>query len=156
LSYSKNRLSVLRQLLVTLLTLPIFIAYPLVRFKALEKEIIRKPSPGLTAYPDERWFYINGVITDVGWLDQNCKYLEKRFGRGVVGILNRSYGAFWDLVESVLQRSFDIETISVRWAAWNILPSLRDDNIKTVRLIAHSQGAIIAHLAIKKLYTELS
>ncbi|CAG8704727.1 8374_t:CDS:2, partial [Racocetra fulgida] len=34
---------------------------------------------------------------------------------------------------------FDDESIPVRWASWNIFQALKDENIKKVRLIAHSE-----------------
>ncbi|CAG8537924.1 4415_t:CDS:1 [Paraglomus occultum] len=156
LFYGKNWLSALYQAMITIMTIPIFIFYPLLMLNALDRNVTRPASPALNSYPDEKWFFINGVVVDKGWLDENCKYLEKRFGRGVTGILNKSYGVIWDLIESILQRCFSVQTISVHWAAYNILQALRDKNCATVRLIAHSQGAIIANLAIQKIYIELS
>ncbi|CAG8627921.1 11657_t:CDS:1 [Paraglomus brasilianum] len=157
LSYGRNWLSALYQGVITILTFPIFIFYPILMLSAFIKEVTRPASPALiNSHPDEKWFFINGVVVDKGWLNENCKYLEKRFGRGVTGILNTSYGFIWDLVETALQRSFDIQTVSVRWATYNILPALRDKNYTTVRIIAHSQGAIIANLVLQKLYIELS
>jgi len=117
-------------------------------------EEIREPESD--TYDEEKWFFINGVLTHRNWLDLNCKYLESRFGRGVTGILNRSYGVIWDFVESVIQRSFEIDTMSVRWSTHKIRQALVDENIKIVRVVAHSQGGIIAGLVLKRLYIELS
>ncbi|CAI2201451.1 13414_t:CDS:1, partial [Funneliformis geosporum] len=53
-------------------------------------------------------------------------------------------------------RNFDVDTMSVRQATNYILPALRNKKTENVRLIAHSQGCVIASLVIKRLYTELS
>ncbi|CAG8816960.1 17016_t:CDS:2 [Gigaspora margarita] len=52
--------------------------------------------------------------------------------RDVTGILNNSYGIIWDTAETIVSRSFDDETIPVRWVLWNIFQSLIDENIKKV------------------------
>nr|CAG8614355.1 13902_t:CDS:1 [Entrophospora candida] len=154
ISYWRNCSTILTQTMLTLITFPIFIFYPLLMMKSLEVEEIRKPEDD--TYYEEKWFFINGVMTNTNWLDLNCKYLESRFGRGVTGILNRSYGIVWDLIESILHRNFEVDTMSVRWATNRILPVLKDENIKIVRMVSHSQGAIIANLVMKRLYIELS
>ncbi|RIB28422.1 hypothetical protein C2G38_1892890, partial [Gigaspora rosea] len=104
----------------------------------------------------EKWFFINGVMTNQHWLDENCKRLEYHFKRGVTGILNSSYGIIWDTAETIVSRSFDDETIPVRWASYLIFQELKKDEVKKVRLVAHSEGCVIANLVIKKLYWELS
>jgi hypothetical protein len=153
LLYGRNWIGVLQQVAWTFIMIPVVIFYPLLMLLALEKEIVRLPK-GQTKVK-EKWFFINGVIGNEEWLDQNCKYLEERFGVKVTGILNRSYGIFWDLVEGILERSFNFETMPVHWATRNILNELRDEKTKVVRLVAHSQGTIIAYLTMRKLYTEL-
>ncbi|CAB4381444.1 unnamed protein product [Rhizophagus irregularis] len=154
LSYWKNWISIIQLAVWTLATIPLVIFYPLLMLSAFEQEKIRPPKE--QTKDDEKWFFINGVTVNEEWLDQNCKYLEERFGIGVTGILNRSYGIFWDFVEAVLERSFNFETIPVHWATCNILRELRNENVKVVRLVAHSQGTIIAYLTVRKLFTELS
>ncbi|CAI2174821.1 20202_t:CDS:2, partial [Funneliformis geosporum] len=104
LLYWSNWRGILSQIMWFLVTLPVFIFYPLLAMKALE----------------------------------------------------RPYGLLWDIVESILQRSFEIDTMSVRQATNYILPMLRDKKTENVRLIAHSQGCIIANLVVKRIYTELS
>src|SRR5437016_4625389 len=142
---------------VTFLTLPAFVLYPILMMKALIKEEVRPPTQTrLSKHIEEKWFFINGILTTEEGLDENCMYLEERFDRGVTGILNRSYGIFWDMVEVVLGRNFNVETISVLWAVDRILEELKNNRVKTIRLIAHSQGGIIANLVLEKLYIELS
>jgi hypothetical protein len=152
--YWRNWIGIIQLAVWSLVTIPVAIFYPLMMLSAFEKEKIRPPRQ--QTKDDEKWFFINGVTVNEEWLDQNCKYLEERFGIGVTGILNRSYGIFWDFVEAILERSFNFETIPVHWATCNILRELRNKDVKVVRLVAHSQGTIIAYLTIRKLYMELS
>ncbi|CAG8504631.1 6641_t:CDS:2, partial [Racocetra fulgida] len=98
-------------------------------------------------YANEKWFFINGVLVDSGWLDENCKYLEKRFDRSVTGIHNESFGILWDFVETIFMRSFDINVMQVHFATQNILPALKNETIDIVRLIAHSEVAMIGVLS---------
>ncbi|CAG8805242.1 12712_t:CDS:1 [Racocetra persica] len=155
LSYWNNWKSILFQLWCVCHTIPSIILYPINEMLSKEEES-RRPSINVEEHNDERWFFINGVMVNNHWLDENCKRLEHRFNRGVTGIFNSSYGIFLDTAETILARSFDDESIPVRWASWNIFKALKDENIKKVRLIAHSEGSVIANLVIKKLYWELS
>ncbi|CAI2188400.1 9119_t:CDS:1, partial [Funneliformis geosporum] len=83
--------------------------------KALEGPYVRMPAPPTTDEErkmdeKEQWFFINGVNND--WLDEKCKYLEARFNKKVIGILNASYGLPSDVVETLHQRNFDVDTMS--------------------------------------------
>ncbi|CAH1757906.1 4256_t:CDS:1 [Entrophospora sp. SA101] len=153
--YLDNIASALYVVVTTLLSFTILFFYPVMMLRALERKYIRS-SRLPNKYNKERWFFINGVCITKCWLDQNCNYLEERFDRGVTGILNKSYGVIYDIIEVILQRSFEIDTISVRASVEEILPALRNKQVNTVRLIAHSQGCIIANLVLRRLYTELS
>ncbi|KAF0365671.1 hypothetical protein F8M41_013728 [Gigaspora margarita] len=156
LSYWANWKSILFQMWCFFNTIPSILLYP-IREMQLKEEESRDPSPIYAEdYKDEKWFYINGVMSNTHWLDENCKRLEHRFKRGVTGVLNSSYGIIWDTAETIVSRSFDDETIPVRWASWNIFQALKDENIKKVRLVAHSEGSVITNLVIRKLYWELS
>ncbi|CAG8511730.1 18699_t:CDS:1 [Dentiscutata erythropus] len=155
LSHLANWRSIFFQLWCFCNTIPSILLYP-IREMQLKEEECREPLIDVEEHEDERWFFINGVMVNRHWLDENCRRLERRFNRGVTGILNSSYGIIWDTAETILSRSFDDETIPVRWASWNIFQALKDDSIKKVRLIAHSEGCVIANLVIKKLYWELS
>ncbi|CAG8797863.1 14002_t:CDS:1 [Gigaspora margarita] len=152
-----NWISILYQITMFILTIPIALFYPLIALKTKSDQQVRPPTLQTgDEKSKERWFFINGVAVDYGWLDENCKYIEKRFNKGVTGILNSSYGIFWDSVETILVRSFDIDVTAVRFATENILPVLKDEKIETVRLLAHSEGTVMANLVMRKLYMELS
>ncbi|CAG8640283.1 7370_t:CDS:1 [Dentiscutata erythropus] len=155
LSYWENWKSMLFQLWCFFNTIPAIILYPM-REMQLKEEESRDPLIEVEEHNDEKWFFINGVMANKHWLDENCKRLEHRFNRGVTGIFNSSYGIIWDTAETIVSRSFDDETIPVRWASWNIFKALKDENVKRVVLVAHSEGSVITNLVIKKLYWELS
>lgn len=102
----------------------------------------RYPSRNGTRFTHESWLFVNGVITDRGWLELNCELLAKLFHRKIVGVHNRTFGAFFDLLECIIQRDFGYTTDDVRdlYAATK-RELLREDNERVV-LIAHSQVGI--------------
>jgi len=143
--------SILYQTVMLIFTPVTLILYPFLRLSAFG-ESIRQPTRSTSS--GEKWFFINGIITDYWSLDANCENIETRFNVGVTGIYNWSYGLIWDLVESVLQRDFGMHNAAVHKAREMVLRELR--NGRTVKLLAHSQGAIIANLVIMYVYTVLS
>ncbi|KAF0441718.1 hypothetical protein F8M41_003764 [Gigaspora margarita] len=155
ISELRNWSSMLFQLWCFFNTITTILLYP-IREMRLAEEDCREPLIHTEEHDGERWFMLNGVMVNKNWLNENCKRLEHRFNKGVTGILNSSYGIIWDTAETILMRSFDDESIPVRWASWNIFQALKDKNIKKVILVAHSEGCVIANLVIKKLYWELS
>lgn len=46
---------------------------------------------GKAELEDEKWFYVNGVMTGEYWLKTNVDEAERRFGRRVWGIHNRRF-----------------------------------------------------------------
>ncbi|KAF9199864.1 hypothetical protein BGZ59_003654, partial [Podila verticillata] len=87
----------------------------------------------------ESWLFVNGVITDRGWLELNCELLAKLFGRKIVGIHNRTFGPVFDLLECIIQRDFGYTTDDVRDLYAATKNELLDKKNKRVVLIAHSQ-----------------
>ena len=65
-------------------------------------------------------------------------------------------GFFGDILECLAQRCFSYSTIDVRTAYFYLKSYLIDPEVKKVVLIAHSQGGIIASLAVDRLFAELS
>lgn len=149
LFYPRNWFSILHLSLMILLTPLVAVFYPFLRMRSFGNKF-RPPSRPSNV----KWFFINGIGVDHWWLDLNCRQLERRFNVGVKGIYNRSYGIIWDIIESILQRDFGMHNASVRNAIEVILEELK--NGESVRLIAHSQGAIIASLVIDELHNLLS
>jgi hypothetical protein len=120
---------------------------------SVEHDVIRYPTH---SDGEVKWFFINGVMGNAQWIDQNCIYLEKRFNAEVTGILNKSYGILADIVEFLLGRNFKIDTIPVYLTTKTVISELIKEDVKTVRIISHSQGTVIASLVMKKIYMDLS
>jgi hypothetical protein len=57
---------------------------------------------------------INGVATSASGVQLIINKLQSMFHRPVVGIINRTYGLFWDLVECMIQRDLLWPTTDVR------------------------------------------
>ncbi len=92
-------------------------------------------------YPDERWFFVNGILTDRDMATRNAMCLSQLFGRSFTVVHNPSYGLAPDLVECVFERTFD-ETCPVSLDLYTELVRASLAGFK-VRVIAHSQGGII-------------
>ncbi|KAL1920385.1 uncharacterized protein VTP21DRAFT_762 [Calcarisporiella thermophila] len=155
---SENIVSVIKQVILTAAT-PLVL--PINAADMLAMNIFRVPRmavsyPGnealAAAFPNEKWYFINGICTDEHGLANNCQRLESQFRRPVQGIYNKTYGFFSDLFESILQRNLDINTDAVKTAANVIYHDLINDKVDDIVLIAHSQGGIIASLVVDLLY----
>lgn len=98
------------------------------------------------AETNQTTFYINGICTTRSILISNCKKLEHQLNRRVIGIFNPSYGILSDVIECVIQRNLGLTTTIVSVAEEAIFSELVRGH--KVELIAHSQGGIIAALAV--------
>ncbi|KAK2734875.1 hypothetical protein FQN57_001438 [Myotisia sp. PD_48] len=105
---------------------------------------------------EERWVFINGVVTTGFGFEQNCRRLARTFHRPIVGIHNATYGLFGDLLECILQRSFSYKTHDVRFAYDYIKGLTVDPKLRKVVIISHSQGAIVTSMVLDMLYADLS
>ncbi|KAL3486946.1 hypothetical protein BJX62DRAFT_241525 [Aspergillus germanicus] len=47
----------------------------------------------------EEWFFVNGISREPFWVKAVCNRIAEVFQREVTGILNRSEGLFWDMLE---------------------------------------------------------
>ncbi|KAL8810889.1 MAG: hypothetical protein Q9200_002237 [Gallowayella weberi] len=106
-------------------------------------------------HPHERWVFINGICTGSSGLQANIDRLSLLFGRQVVGIHNQSVGMLSDLLECLFQRCLSYHTMDVRVACEILKEYLVDEEVKKLVLVAHSQGGIIASMAVDALVTEL-
>ncbi|KAL8840490.1 MAG: hypothetical protein Q9176_003816 [Flavoplaca citrina] len=112
-------------------------------------------SPTTNQHPNERWVFINGIGTGSSGLQTNIDCLSCLFGRQVLGIHNRSWGIFGDILECLLQRCLSYKTLDVRVACEIIKEYLVDTKVENLVLVAHSQGGIIASLVVDTMLMEL-
>ncbi|KAL8678644.1 MAG: hypothetical protein Q9224_007100, partial [Gallowayella concinna] len=112
--------------------------------------------PTADQHPHERWVFINGICTGSSGLQANIDRLSLLFGRQVLGIHNQSFGLPSDLLECLLQRCLSYNTMDMRVACEIMKEFLEDEEVEKVVLVAHSQGGIIASMAVDALVTELS
>ncbi|EGD99028.1 hypothetical protein TESG_06388 [Trichophyton tonsurans CBS 112818] len=104
---------------------------------------------------EERWIFINGVVVTSYGLEQNCRQLAEIFRRPITGIQNHTFGLIGDLLECIIQRAFSYNTYDVRVAYDYLKKVLVDPGVQKVVLICHSQGAIVASLALDMLFADL-
>lgn len=57
---------------------------------------------------------MNGVATSSAGLQLIVDYLHKAFGRAVIGVHNRTFGIWFDVIEFIIQRDLSWPTTDVR------------------------------------------
>jgi hypothetical protein len=108
---------------------------------------------GVSTFPDEHWFFINGIATNADLARINAGYLAHLFHRPLTVVQNATDSLFVDLFECALGKgvkndpnSEDRKTMTE--PAWRataaILEAINAKHTQRVVLIAHSQGTIIA------------
>ncbi|KAL2165038.1 hypothetical protein VTH06DRAFT_334 [Thermothelomyces fergusii] len=122
----------------------------------------------------EKWFFVNGIATELFWLHIACEKLAERYSREVTGVFNRSEGILWDLIECAGERdAWGVGSTSSQKAAVERTRSSRiareklKEQLKAalrqagegkegqaydhVVVIAHSQGCLLLRLALEEL-----
>ncbi|KAM3086410.1 hypothetical protein ACMFMG_000546 [Clarireedia jacksonii] len=108
-----------------------------------------------SGHAHEQWLFLNGVCVGRHWLRCAVNRIALTFGRPVLGIHNKTNGIIFDILECVIQRSFNYANSDIR-TAYSILKStLYDSNISRVILILHSQGAIEGSMIVDWLLAEI-
>jgi hypothetical protein len=103
-----------------------------------------------TSYPREKWFFINGVMTNDDVAQLNAAFLSDLFHRPVTLIQNSTCGLVLDLAECALGKQWRRTTEAVKKAFPAIHAALKSEKEKVV-VIAHSQGTIIASVVLQLL-----
>ncbi len=103
---------------------------------------------GVCSFPNEHWFFINGIATNTDVARFNSAYLAHLFHRPVTVVQNASGSLTVDVLECMLGKGLrvcdkQIMTEPAWRAAAAILEALNADHIEHVIVIAHSQGTII-------------
>jgi hypothetical protein len=102
------------------------------------------------SYPREKWFFINGIMTNDDVAQLNAAYLADLFHRPVTLIQNSTCGLVSDLAECALGKQWLRTTEAVKKAFPAIHAALKSEKDKVV-IIAHSQGTIIASVVVQLL-----
>lgn len=112
------------------------------------------------SHPEERWFFINGIGTNLDVARMNTRKLAKVYQRPITGIYNPTCSVLldlWECLDGMVDKTEPIfdEPASMTApdyvAAHAVFAALADESVKRVVLIAHSQGTIIAANVLKAL-----
>lgn len=117
-------------------------------------QFFRQPDEygGVSTFPDERWFFINGIMTNADLARINAAYLAHLFHRPLTVVQNATDSAFVDLFECAIGKGFKNDPDSadrktMTEPAWRataaILEAINAEQTQRVVVIAHSQGTII-------------
>lgn len=104
---------------------------------------------------DEVWLFVNGVAVGDHWLKNSLNRLSITFRRPIIGVHNPTYGIVFDVIQCLVQRDLSYNTPDVRQAYTCLKALLLNPSTKKVVLVAHSQGGIVASMALDWLYAEL-
>lgn len=112
-----------------------------------------------TTFPEEAWFYVNGIMTNDSVAQLNAAYLASLFHRPLTLIQNSTDSLMIDLFECLVGRDWEFEQYFDGWdmtepaikAFAAIYEALMDPQKKRVVVIAHSQGTIIMAYVLRLL-----
>ncbi|KAK5104435.1 hypothetical protein LTS08_002324 [Lithohypha guttulata] len=112
-------------------------------------------------HDDERWIFVNGVAAGSHWMQSNLDRLALTFRRPVHGIHNKTRGIIFDVIETIIQRTFGYATPDIREVYADVVKVIEDERDKTARykkivLILHSQGAVEGGLVLDWLFAAVS
>ena len=97
----------------------------------------------------ERWIFVNGIATDREIAVLNAKCLYEVFKQPINVVYNPTYGVIADLAECVFERTFNQTCLASIRLTTEVLSGLQE-GLK-VKVIAHSQGGIIASRMLDQL-----
>ncbi len=104
-----------------------------------------------TSYPDEAWFFINGIMTNDAVAQLNAALLAELFHRPITLIQNSTSSLLTDLAQCALDKMNWRVTEPVVKAFPAIYDALTSPDKQRVVLIAHSQGTIVAAVLLRLL-----
>lgn len=96
---------------------------------------------------NEKWIFINGVAVGDHWMQSNLDRLALTFRRPIHGIHNMTKGIIFDVIECIIQRTFNYATPDVRDVYTDLNSFMEEqfdgaERYNRVVLILHSQGAV--------------
>ena len=105
-----------------------------------------------TSFPDEAWFFINGILTNPAVAQLNAAHLASLFHRPITLLHNATAGLLVDLAQCAVGKQWR----RITEPAVKVLPALYDalkrPDKQRVVVIAHSQGTLIMATALDLLY----
>lgn len=117
-----------------------------------------------SSHPQERWFFINGIGTNLHVARMNTAKLAKIHQRPITGIYNPTCSLLldlWECLDQLVDKSEPVLSKPATMtdpdyvAAHAVFAALAENGVKRVVLIAHSQGTIIAANVLKALVSVL-
>lgn len=119
--------------------------------------ILQRPdhNGNYTTFPDEAWFFLNGIMTDDSLAQTNAAYISYLFHRPLTLIQNSTDSFAIDLLQCMLGKEWARVTEPVIKAFPVIYDALKSPHKRKVVVIAHSQGTIIMANVLRLLYQKL-
>jgi hypothetical protein len=109
-----------------------------------------------TSYPDEAWFFVNGVASNGAVAQLNSAYLSYLFHRPLTMLQNATDSLLLDLLECIVGKQWYRYTEAAVKAFPPIYDALKRPDKRRVVVIAHSQGTIIMAIVLRMLGEVLS
>ena len=106
--------------------------------------ILQRPdhNGSYTSFPEEAWFFVNGIMTNDAVAQVNSAYIAYLFHRPVTMIWNSTDSLLLDLFECAFSKEWDRVVEPAIKAFPPIYEALRDPHKSHVVVICHSQGTI--------------
>ena len=119
--------------------------------------ILQRPdhNGSYTTFPDEAWFFVNGIMTNDAVAQINTAYLAHLFHRPLTMIQNSTDSLWSDLFECALGKEWYRVVEPAIKAFPPIYDALKSPHKERVVVICHSQGTIIM-ATVLRLLAELS
>ena len=104
-----------------------------------------------TSFPDESWFFVNGVASNDAVAQLNSAYLSYLFHRPLTMVQNSTDSLPLDLLECIGDKQWYRHTEAATKAFPPIYDALKRPDKQRVVVIAHSQGTIIMATVLRML-----
>jgi hypothetical protein len=116
--------------------------------------ILQRPdhNGNYTTFPEEAWFFLNGIMTDDFLAQINAANIAYLFHRPITLIQNSTDSFAIDLLQCMVGKEWAQVTEPVIKAFPVIYDALKDPHKEKVVVIAHSQGTIIIANVLRLLY----
>ncbi len=120
----------------------------------LPSVVLQRPdhNGNYTTFPEEAWFFINGIMTNDSLAQVNAAYMSYLFHRPLTLIQNSTDSFAIDMLQCMLGKEWAHVTEPVIKAFPVIYDALKSPHKRRVVVIAHSQGTIIVANVLRLLY----